>query len=542
MGAGPGFEPGRASDASIWVQQGVFGSPEGQLASCSRGCAPLCSPCACACQLQAPMHPDSLQPHPRTHACTHEQAGNQASASTRMGWSAHASTRTRTCTHTHAACRAWSCPLRRRPVPLGPRPLPGGGHPGAAAALPAHEQPVHRLRPLLPVGWVGWGGGGGGALRMGIRGLGEDGWWGGGVGQVGDGTACTAGWAPTWAGHMSAVRSALQSRRPSVGSWDAGGLRRRQGSTGGPMARPTGPAICLVAPPLPPLAQWAGPSLPPPGRRALYSVLGSPELFRSTKAPLFLSLLFKVRARAGAGPSCSLLLVSIGFPTGIGTVWLQVRSAPCCVVRVAAGKRPAWRVSNVACAGAVAGLHVHQRAQNAWPAQLSGRSVPPVVCCWRTPTPVVRRLGNTGQSRPASAMLERPRGSQPSRSRKMRRHIHPLLPSPLRPCTHDPPWFASQRLTSARAYPLCHAIAETATVPLPFPTSPRPLLRLPAPPRLSRRMSPAGAPPPLPSACCSWRRRRRRTLPVAAWCWRRSCSRCVWGGWGGGWGAGARSA
>lgn len=51
--------------------------------------------------------------------------------------------------------------------------------------------------------------------------------------------------------------------------------------------------------------------------RALYSVLESPEMTRSTKAPMFLSLLFKVRGQAGA--SRLLLVSSLLFPFSLSS-------------------------------------------------------------------------------------------------------------------------------------------------------------------------------------------------------------------------------
>ena len=44
----------------------------------------------------------------------------------------------------------------RRIVPPCARPLPGSRHAGPAPALPAHEQPQHRQRPLLQVRTATW--------------------------------------------------------------------------------------------------------------------------------------------------------------------------------------------------------------------------------------------------------------------------------------------------------------------------------------------------------------------------------------------------
>ena len=64
-----------------------------------------------------------------------------------------------------------------------------------------------------------------------------------------------------------------------------GGTPHTQNARGAALAIPALPSLA------PPTAR-----LRPPPRRALYAALASPDLERSTKAPMFLSLLFKASA------------------------------------------------------------------------------------------------------------------------------------------------------------------------------------------------------------------------------------------------------
>lgn len=153
------------------------------------------------------------------------------------------------------------CPPCRRAVPSGARALLWRGHPGAAAAVPADEQPLRRVGSLLPVRGRHLGG------------------------RLPAGPSPTQGWRASCLFVCVSILSQRRNYRTADCRVCQPHAQIYQLSSQGQTAPPSLTTHTQTR---------SHDTLPCPCRSALYSVLGSPELFRSTKAPLFLSLLFKV--------------------------------------------------------------------------------------------------------------------------------------------------------------------------------------------------------------------------------------------------------